>query len=998
MRVRRPTSPLAAALLVVLTMSDAATAATRPEGVDLVVAQDGSGDVTTVQAALDALPQVASRIRVILVRRGIYREKVFITKSRLALVGEDRDATRIEFDVLRRDWRASHPDDWGAAVVNIGDDVTDLLLANLTIRNDYGSRNGGDHDHQFALRSGGNSSRIALVHVNALSDGGDTVSLWNPFGGMTYYASCTFEGWVDFLCPRGTAYVTSSEFVAHSPTAAIWHDGSKDRDHKMVIRSSRFEGDPGFPLGRNNRDGQFYLLDCVFSANMADRPIYQPSAPETYAWEPRSYFDDCRSEGGDLPWIANNLRTADFAPAPSEITAEWTFCGQWDPEGMMPAVLPFAALPRPNERARNVPLFGVRLRWAAARGARSHELFFGPGDGPPLVSRLEGTAYDTGPLAPATRYSWRVDAIGPGGRVGGKTWTFETAAAPSRIALAGDSTVTERQGWGTGFASHLRPGAVCSNHARGGRSSKSFVDEGHWKKVLAERPDFVLIQFGHNDAPGKGPERETDPTTTYRENLARMVDEARAVGVRPVLLTPLTRRYVDEVGCIRSDLGAYAEGVLAVAAERRVPVIDLHRLSIEVLERMTPSEVAALGVPKEDGTLDRTHLSPLGSVLFGGLVAEELARVVPELRSAVRPAGPVEAPSAGVASDDGAAESEDHGVRRLAERLDRPVAFFSTSEAARIGENLLLWQRSNGGWPKNINMVRPLDLAGRERVLRGRRREDTTIDNGATYTQIRFLARLHEVARDGRFKAGALAGIDFLLRAQYPNGGWPQFFPLREDYSRFITFNDGAMAGVLALLRNVAAGRGFDFVDSARRARAALAVEKGTAAILATQIAVNGRKTAWGAQHDAVSLEPRPARAFEPAALASSESVSVLRFLMSLPSPSQGVRDAIEAGVEWLRSVRIEGLRIARAESPSLPKGGDVVVTPDPAAPPTWARFYEIGTNRPLFAGRDGVVRSSLAEIEHERRTGYAWYVDSPAALLATEYPAWKAKLLKEAP
>lgn len=952
------TTGLLVALLSAAPAAGGAPRRTRPAGVDLVVAQDGSGDFGTVQAALDFLPTTAPRIRVVLVRNGVYREKLFVTKSRVAIVGEDREATRIEYAQLRREWRAAHPDDWGAAVVNVGDDVTDLILANLTIRNDYGSRH-GDHDHQFAIRSGGSSTRIVLLHANVLSDGGDTVSLWNAFTGMTYHASCTFEGYVDFVCPRGTSYVTNSRFVAHNRTAAIWHDGSKDRDHRFVVRASRFDGDPGFPLGRNNRDGQFYLLDCAFSGAMADLPVYQPSAPETYSWEPRAFFHACRGDDGDLPWFADNLKDADFSPSSAEITPEWTFCGQWDPEGTMPGVLPFAVIPRPHDGAKDVPLFGALLRWVGARGATRYELFFGTGSEPARVARLEArtTTWTTGPLTAGARYAWRVDAIGPEGRVRGETWSFTADHRPFRIALAGDSTVTER-------------------------------------------PDVVLIQFGHNDAPGKGPERETDAFTTYRENLARMVDDARAAGSRPVLLTSLTRRYVDEAGCVRSDLSFYADAVRAVALDRRVPLLDLHRISIEAIDTMSPAEVAALGVPKEDGTLDRTHLSPAGSALFGGLVAKELVRVIPELAPAFgtpRAAGPAEAAlNVGTSPGGGGRVA---GVRSLLPLLEKPTSFFSTGEAARIGENLLLWQRANGGWPKDVDMVRPLDAGARQDLARRRTLTDTTIDNGATYTQVRVLGRLFAAARDERFRKGALGGIDFLLTAQYPNGGWPQFFPLRDDYSRHVTFNDGAMTGALALLLEASQGREpFAFVDPDRRALAARAVEEGTSVILASQIVTGGTRTAWGAQHDAETLAPRPARAFEPIALASAESVGIVRFLMSLPTPSREVVAAVDSAVAWLRSVRIDGLRVERRSDPALPGGIDSVATPDPAAPPVWARFYEIGTNRPLFSGRDGVVKSRLAEIEHERRTGYAWYVDAPASLLSKDHPAWKAKHATEVP
>src|SRR5215475_11768042 len=117
-----------------------------------------------------------------------------------------------------------------------------------------------------------------------------------------------------------------------------------------------------------------------------------------------------------------------------------------------------------------------------------------------------------------------------------------TGRAKVRIALAGDSTVTDKVGWGVGFAKQLTGDIECLNFSQGGRSSKSFINEGHWKKVLDAKPDYILIQFGHNDQPGKGPERETDPKTTYPEWMGKYVDEAKAAGAKPILVTSLTRR------------------------------------------------------------------------------------------------------------------------------------------------------------------------------------------------------------------------------------------------------------------------------------------------------------------------------------------------------------------------------------------------------------------------------------------------------------------------
>src|SRR5215213_6360052 len=172
----------------------------------------------------------------------------------------------------------------------------------------------------------------------------------------------------------------------------------------------------------------------------------------------------------------------------------------------------------------------------------------------------------------------------------GATGAADVRVAPAvRIVLAGDSTVTDGAGWGVGFKKSFNDTAEVVNLAKGGRSSKSFRDEGLWKQVLDAKPDYVLIQFGHNDQPGKGPERETDPNTTFRENLGRYVDEARAIGAKPVLLTSLCRRRWAEDGIhVRSDLAAYAGAAEAVGADKGVPVIDLHARSIEVYESLGP--------------------------------------------------------------------------------------------------------------------------------------------------------------------------------------------------------------------------------------------------------------------------------------------------------------------------------------------------------------------------------------------------------------------------
>jgi PelA/Pel-15E family pectate lyase len=298
-----------------------------------------------------------------------------------------------------------------------------------------------------------------------------------------------------------------------------------------------------------------------------------------------------------------------------------------------------------------------------------------------------------------------------------------------------------------------------------------------------------------------------------------------------------------------------------------------------------------------------------------------------------------------------------------ADVLAQPAAWYATPAARALADSVLRYQRDSGGWPKDVDMMRPPRGASQRSLA------DATIDNGATTTQIRLLARV-AIATTGvsgeAYRDGAIRGIDYLLRAQYPNGGWPQVYPLRQDYSRHITFNDNAMVNVLRLLDDVATGAPlFAFVDSDRRRRAGEAVTRGVDVILKAQVAVDRTLTAWCAQHDEITLTPRAARAYEHVSLSGSETVGIVRFLMDRPVTPEVVL-AVEAAVAWLRRVR-------------LPDG-------------RWARFYELGTNRPIFSGRDGVVRYRLDEIEAERRDGYAWLGTWAQRLLDVEYPAWSRK------
>jgi PelA/Pel-15E family pectate lyase len=324
--------------------------------------------------------------------------------------------------------------------------------------------------------------------------------------------------------------------------------------------------------------------------------------------------------------------------------------------------------------------------------------------------------------------------------------------------------------------------------------------------------------------------------------------------------------------------------------------------------------------------------------------------------------------------------------------LNQKPEWYGSSEAGRIAENVLLHQRDSGGWPKNIDMASVLTEKAKAELRTQKQTNDSTIDNEATYTQMGFLARVFNATKLARFKGSFIEGLDYLLKAQYSNGGWPQFYPDLKGYYKHITFNDDAMIGVMSLLREIARNPGYAFVDEDRRTRADKAVEKGIGCILKCQVIVAGKRTVWCAQHDEITLAPAPARSYEKISLSGGESVGILRFLMGIDHPGPSVIDAIQSAVAWFDRVKLNGIRLVEKPDSSLSKGYDRVVVQDPKARPLWARFYEIGTNRPIFCGRDGVIKYSLAEIEYERRTGYRWYVSDAAKLLAEEYPAWLKK------
>lgn len=319
--------------------------------------------------------------------------------------------------------------------------------------------------------------------------------------------------------------------------------------------------------------------------------------------------------------------------------------------------------------------------------------------------------------------------------------------------------------------------------------------------------------------------------------------------------------------------------------------------------------------------------------------------------------------------------------------LKKQAGWFAGAEAKRVAANILSYQSDLGGWPKNIDTT-SVPFTGNRDELK------PTFDNGATTDELRFLARMYNATKDETYRAAFERGLDYILKAQYPNGGWPQYFPPGRKYPRYITFNDDAMVRLMEFVRETERSPVYDFLSDQKRAEARQAFDRGIQCILKCQIKVGGKRTAWCAQHDEHDFSPRIGRSYELPSLSGAESVGIVRLLMSLDSPSPEVVQAVQGAVAWFKEAELHGIRQVEQPDAKSPKGWNKVIVKDPSAPPLWARFYEIGTNRPIFADRDGVAKHDLAEIGYERRNGYSWLNDWPQRLLTTEYPAWQKKWL----
>ena len=328
---------------------------------------------------------------------------------------------------------------------------------------------------------------------------------------------------------------------------------------------------------------------------------------------------------------------------------------------------------------------------------------------------------------------------------------------------------------------------------------------------------------------------------------------------------------------------------------------------------------------------------------------------------------------------------------------------YAESEITNIADNVLLYQKENGGWPKNYDIQAIMTPEQVDKLLKAKNKTNTTFDNSTTYTHIEYLAKAYTITKIEKYKEACLKGIRFVLSAQYPNGGWPQYFPLEENYSRHITFNDGAYIGIMDLFKKINNNDpNYLFIDSNLRKQIRQSYNKGLDCILNCQIKVSGRLTAWCQQHDEITLQPAKARAYELPSICNGESVGIVLHLMNTDHPDQRIIESVQAAIQWFKDSRIynTSVKTIKADPEKTPykiSTSDRIVINDSLAPPIWNRFYEQETARPMFSDRNSKVLYSLAEVSRERRDGYGWYTYNPQQAL-DKYPEWEKKWIKPLP
>lgn len=336
----------------------------------------------------------------------------------------------------------------------------------------------------------------------------------------------------------------------------------------------------------------------------------------------------------------------------------------------------------------------------------------------------------------------------------------------------------------------------------------------------------------------------------------------------------------------------------------------------------------------------------------------------------------------------------DGGDFKLSRKAGDP--WYASEEAKQLAEIILSYQTPSGGWSKHTAYSegpRKPGMQWSSQFDPGHSPHyQATFDNRSTTEQLHYLANVWQATGDKSYMEGFVKGLVFVLSAQYPNGGWPQVYPLEGGYHDNITFNDDAMTHVLELLLAIKKDEPrFAFLEPRHQEMVKESLDRGIECVLKTQVVIDGKKTVWCAQHDPITLEPAQARKMEPATLSGVESARLLKFLMTIPQPSPELTESIESGLAWMENSQITGLRRSKVD-------GKTAYLNDPSSSDIyWARFYDISSGKPVFPGKNGKLYDTFATMAAENELGYDFYSNLPESIVTNGQKKWRKMLAKAA-
>ncbi|MBL9116635.1 MAG: pectate lyase [Verrucomicrobiaceae bacterium] len=325
---------------------------------------------------------------------------------------------------------------------------------------------------------------------------------------------------------------------------------------------------------------------------------------------------------------------------------------------------------------------------------------------------------------------------------------------------------------------------------------------------------------------------------------------------------------------------------------------------------------------------------------------------------------------------------------------DTPPEWFAGENAQKLASGIISYQTPTGGWSKAVDFTQQPRIPD----MHWTSNEGNpwhycgTIDNRATTEPIKILAGVYSATKREDALAALKRGLDYLFEAQYPNGGWPQNYPLESGYHEAITLNDNAMVHVLEILLAIADKKPpFVFADDALSAKAKASFERGIACLAGMQLKLDGKLTVWCAQHDPIDFSPVQARTKEPPSLSGAESAELVKFLMRKAPLSEQTKAMIEPAIAWFEQHRLTGLRKTKN---SL--GRTDYVVDSGSSEIYWARFYDLKTGKAIFPGaEDGINYATHSEMAAKNKVAYDFMTTKPRDLLAKEVDRWKKRFEK---